>query len=176
MAKYITTEQKVALAKKFGIEYRALNSVFIVESSGSGFDRKTGKIKIQFEPYWFQKYTGIRVSNGVENQAAEWLAYDAAFQKNPEAAMKSTSWGLGQVMGFNHKAAGFKDVQSMVDHFLVSELNQLEGMLNFIKATPKMMIALQTKDWATFARYYNGPKYKDFKYDTRLEEAYQKSK
>lgn len=175
MAKYISSEDKVALAKEFGIEYKALNAVFLVESSGSGFDRKTGKIKIQFEPYWFQKYTGKRIPNGVENQPAEWLAFEKAQAIDKVAALKSTSWGLGQVMGFNHKAAGFVDPIKMVASFEESEYNQLKGMLNFIKAHPKMLLALQTKDWATFAKYYNGPKYKDFKYDTRLADAYAKS-
>lgn len=175
MAKFLSLPDKIALAKEFGIEYKALNAVFLVESSGSGFDRKTGKIKIQFEPYWFQKYTGKRIANGVENQPAEWLAYEAAFKINSNAALLSTSWGLGQVMGFNHKAAGFKDPASMVASFEESEYNQLRGMLNFIKANPKMLLGLQNKDWATFARYYNGPKYKDFKYDTRMAEAYAKS-
>lgn len=174
MVKIISLQEKTDLAKKFGIEYKALNAVFMVESSGSGFDKKTGKIKIQFEPYWFQKYTGVRVPNGVENQPAEWIAYEAAFKINADAALKSTSWGLGQVMGFNFKAAGFTNASDMVTSFNLSEVNQLEGMLNFIKATPKMLLALQQKDWATFARYYNGPKYKDFNYDTRLAAAYAK--
>jgi len=175
MAKFITLSEKEALAKEFGIEYKALNAVFIVESSGSGFDRKTGLIKIQFEPYWFKKYTGKKLANGVENQTAEWKAYNAAYKIDKAAAMKSTSWGLGQVMGFNYKAAGYKDVQAMLDDFNLNEANQLRGMLNFIKATPKMLEALKKKDWATFAKYYNGPKYKDFNYDTRLAAAYAKS-
>ena len=175
MEKLISLHEKIDLAKKFGIEYKALNAVFMVESSGSGFDAKTGKIKIQFEPYWFQKYTGLKVPNGVENQTAEWTAYEAAYKLNADAALRSTSWGLGQVMGFNFKAAGYRDGVSMVESFKLSEANQLEGMLNFIHATPRMLHALQQKDWSTFARYYNGPKYKEFKYDTRLAVAYTKS-
>jgi hypothetical protein len=175
MAKLLSQPDKIVLAKEFGIDYKALNAVFLVESSGSGFDKKTGKIKIQFESYWFQKYTGRRIPNGVENQTAEWIAFDIASKIDKAAALKSTSWGLGQIMGFNHKAAGYKDPESMVASFEESEYNQLRGMLNFIKANPKMLLGLQTKDWATFAKYYNGPKYKDFKYDTRMAEAYAKS-
>lgn len=175
MGKLISLQEKTELAKKFGVEYEALNAVFMIESSGCGFDTSTGKIKIQFEPYWFQKYTGLKVPNGVENQPAEWAAYEAASKINADAALRSTSWGLGQVMGFNFKAAGYRDGVSMVESFKLSEANQLEGMLNFIKATPRMLHALQQKDWSTFARYYNGPKYKEFKYDTRLAAVYTKS-
>ena len=175
MEKFISQQDKVTLAAAFGIEYKALNAVFLVESSGSGFDKATGKIKIQFEPYWFQKYTGQRIANGVGIQQQEWAAFNSATVIDKIAALKSTSWGLGQVMGFNFKAAGFANVDAMVTSFEESEYNQLKGMLNFIKSTPKMLKALQTKDWATFAKYYNGPQYKDFKYDTRLAAAYAKS-
>lgn len=168
----ITQPQIDQLSAEFELEPKALGAVFKVESSGAGFDPKTGAIKIQFEPYWFQKYTGKRIANGVENQDAEWKAYNEAVKIDANAAMKSTSWGLGQVMGFNHVAAGFDTVQEMVTAFKTSELEQFKGMLTFIKANPKMYNALQKKDWPTFARYYNGPKYKEFNYDIRLEKAY----
>lgn len=173
--KTLTTEHKREIANKFGIEYRSLCAVMAVESAGSGFDSKTGLIKIQFEPYWFQKYTGKRIPNGVENQLAEWKAYKAACEINPLAAMKATSWGLGQIMGFNHEAAGYAAVEEMVNDFEESEYNQLVGMLRFIKAHPKMMLALESKDWATFAYHYNGPAYKNFDYDTKLEKAYERA-
>lgn len=170
--KYLREKDKQELANKFGIELRVLKAVLKVESAGKGFSKKTGDIKIQFEPYHFRKYTGIRIANGVEKQSAEYKAYFVAMMKDEESAMLSTSWGLGQVMGFNHKAAGYGTVQEMVSTFNTSEYYQLEGMLNFIKANRKMYTALKTKDWATFARYYNGKYYARFKYDTRLAEAY----
>lgn len=170
--KLLREQDKQELADSFGIELRALKAVLKVESAGSGFSKKTGKIKIQFEPYHFRKYTGIRVANGVERQNAEYKAYFDAMEMDQEAAMLSTSWGLGQVMGFNHKAAGYKKVNDMVATFNSSEYYQLEGMLNFIKANRKLYQALKDKDWATFARYYNGKYYARYSYDTRLAEAY----
>jgi len=175
MIKLLTLEDKNKIAAEFDIEYRALNAVFMVESSGHGFDTSTGKIKIQFEPHWFLKYTGIKVQNGIEGQSAEWAAYNKATAINSEAANKSTSWGLGQVMGFNFKSAGYDSVHDMINSFIESETNQLKGMLTFIKTNPVMYEALKRKDWATFAKYYNGPQYLEFKYDTRLAESYNKS-
>lgn len=169
--KFLREEDKQELADEFGIELRALNAVLKVESSGSGFG-SSGKVKIQFEPYHFNKYTGVRVANGVERQAAEYKAYFKAVEIDLEAAMLSTSWGLGQIMGFNYKAAGYKLVDNMVLSFNASEYYQLKGMLNFIKSNKKLYRALKDKDWATFARYYNGKYYAKFNYDTRLAEAY----
>ena len=170
-SKHLTSQDKIELAAKFGIEYIALCAVLKVESAGSGFSNN-GKIKIQFEPYHFNKYTGIRIANGVENQKVEYKAYFKAVDIDQEAAMLSTSWGLGQVMGFNHKRAGYITVQEMVGTFNSSEYYQLEGMLNFVKSSKKMYTALLSKDWATFAYYYNGKYYKKWNYDTKLEEAY----
>lgn len=169
--KLLREEDKQDLADRFGIELRALKAVLKVESSGSGFG-KNGKVKIQFEPYHFKKYTGIRIQNGVENQKAEYEAYFKAVEIDLQSAMLSTSWGLGQIMGFNYKAAGYKLLDNMVLSFNASEYYQLKGMLNFIKSNKKLYKALKNKDWATFARYYNGKYYARFKYDTRLAEAY----
>jgi len=170
-SKYLSDQDKIQIAAQFGIEYISLCSVLKVESAGSGFS-KNGRIKIQFEPYHFNKYTGIRIANGVENQKAEYNAYFKAMAIDEESAMLSTSWGLGQVMGFNYKRSGYNTVQEMVSTFNHSEFYQLEGMLNFIKGGKKMFIALLAKDWATFAYYYNGKYYKKWNYDIKLEEAY----
>ena len=169
--KFITEQDKIELAEKFGIEYRILCTVLKVESAGSGFS-KDGRIKIQFEPYHFRKYTGVRIANVVENQKKEYKAYFDAVDIDENAAMLSTSWGLGQIMGFNHKTAGYKTVQEMVQIFMQGEYYQLEGMLNFIKSHKKMFVALISKEWAVFAYYYNGKYYKKWNYDIKLKTAY----
>jgi len=170
--KKITPEQFKALATQFGIDEKLIRTVILVESSGHGFDPKTGKILIQFEPRYFLKYAGISIQNGVEMQAKEYEAFEQALKLNPDAAYMSTSFGLAQIMGFNHEAAGFKTAKGMYDAFVISEENQIRGMLNFIKSEPQMFKALITHDWATFASHYNGPQYLKFKYDTRLAAAY----
>jgi len=116
------------------------------------------------------------LDNGVRNQAAEWLVFNVAFAMNAQAAMESTSIGLMQVMGFHWKILGFSSVGAMWDYAKSSEANQVRLGLRFIKLNPKMYAALRDHDWPVFAYYYNGPKYKNFKYDTRLEAAYQKFK
>lgn len=169
--KHLSDQDKIELAARFGIEYFALCAILKIESAGSGFSNN-GKIKIQFEPYHFKKYTGIRIANGVENQKAEYKAYFKAVDIDEQSAMLSTSWGLGQIMGFNHKRAKYTTVQEMVSTFNSSEYYQLEGMLNFIKSGKKLYTALKEKDWATFAYYYNGKYYKKWNYDIKLEDAY----
>jgi hypothetical protein len=59
----------------------------------------------------------------------------------------------------------------MVVSFAESEANQLEGMINFIKSA-KLDDELRAKNWAGFARGYNGSGYRANQYDTRLAKAY----
>lgn len=179
--KVLTKEQIRALAKKHGYEFSALNAVVQVESGGIGFAKDTGKIIIQFEPHWFKRKApkaplGNWSKNGVEVQSKEWIAFNEAFRINPNAAMESTSIGLMQVMGFNYKVCGFRTVGEMWDFAKVSEANQLELGIRYIKSIPKLHTALKNNAWRTFALYYNGKNYEQFKYHTRLEAAYLASK
>jgi len=147
------------LSEQFKIAISSIKAFVEVESSGSGFDSETGKIKIQFEPSWFKKFTKIIINNGVENQEKEWKAFNIAFAKNPDKAMQSTSWGSMQVMGFNYATLGFKTVGEFVDFMKESEQNQVWAGLAFIRANKALFRALSIKDWATVAKLYNGPLY-----------------
>lgn len=170
----ITSDEIAKLSLEMGLSVALIKTVMLVESSGSGFDAKTGLIKIQFEPHWFFTFSKTKILNGVELQKAEYEAYNQAYAINKEAAMKATSWGLGQVMGFNHKAAGYKSVADMVDAFRMGEYYQLKGMLSFIRFDRTMFLALKNLQWETFARLYNGKNYKENEYDLKLKRAYER--
>lgn len=174
--KAIAKSDILRLAAKHGYTFSRLNAVVEVESGGIGFAKDTGKIIIQFEPQWFKRkapYTpsGKWSLNGVERQSQEWIAFNDAFSKNPNAAMESTSVGLMQVMGFHYKLLGFNTVGEMWDYAKISESNQLELAIRFIKSNPKLDKALKTGDAETFAYYYNGSQYRKYNYHTRLRSA-----
>lgn len=173
MEKLLTLVDKKNLAIKYGIDPKALLAVVAVEASGSGFNRD-GSIKIQFEPHWFKKYTKIQLPNGVEGQKEEYLALNKALPINEEAAYLSTSWGLGQIMGFNFKTAGYKSAKEMAEAFKISEYNQLEGMIRHILSNKHLTEALKTLNWDVFAYFYNGKDYLKFDYANRLATAYKK--
>lgn len=169
----LTKQDITELALHNGYTYDNLNAVIKVESGGIGFASDTGKIIIQFEPSWFKRKSPYTPSgnwslNKVEKQSSEWKAFNDAYSKNPNAAMESTSIGMMQVMGFHYRTLGFKTVGEMWDHAKVSERNQVEQAIRFINSIPKLDKALKQGDAATFAYYYNGSGYKQFKYDTRL--------
>jgi len=174
----LSKQDIIRVAQEANIPYDNLRKVIAVESGGYGFDPKTGKILIQFEPHWFKRlfprwanFAGVWETNKVEKQDGEWKAFNSAFKANPTAAMESTSLGIPQIMGFWWKKLGFTSVGAFWDYMKVSEANQLKMMVAFIKLNPKLYRAIQTADWETFAKIYNGAQYKKFNYAERLRKA-----
>jgi hypothetical protein len=162
-----------------------LTSIIQVESGQHGFDPVTGKIIIQFEPAWFMReYKDWRAEtrhttwkkNKVRNQHSEWKAFNDAFSLNADAAMKSTSIGMMQLMGFHYAETGFKTVGEMWDFAKESEHNQVLLAIKWIKTVAPLDLAIKNKDWQKIAYYYNGENYRAYRYDTRLLSAYKLTK
>jgi hypothetical protein len=90
-----------------------------------------------------------------------------------EPALKAASWGMGQVMGFNHEVVGFPSATAMVEALKVSEDAQLAAMARFLDANG-LTDKLLKNDWAGFARRYNGSNYWKNQYDIKLAQQYQR--
>lgn len=173
-------------ACRIGVEAAALTAFVEVESGGRGFDPTTGKLIIQFEPAWFKRKAPYAPSgkwsvNKVERQAQEWIAFNDAFRHNPDAAMESTSIGLGQVMGFHYKRLGYKTVGDMWDDAKKGEDRQIFQMAEFIRTDARLIKALKEKNWHLVATYYNGAGYRELAkrigrepYDVSMRKAYER--
>ena len=173
------------LAADIGCGEDHIRAVVEVETAGGGFDAQ-GRPKMLFEPHVF--WARLAPDKRAEAQA-QGLAYrrwgaapypkdsypriEAAMKIDPDAALRSASWGLGQIMGFNHQLAGYATPQAMVLAFMDDEENHLRAMVAFIKAKG-LDVALHRQDWATFARGYNGEGYAKHGYHTKLAAAYAK--
>lgn len=93
------------------------------------------------------------------SQAREWAALALARQiLGRERADRSASWGVGQVLGRNHAAAGYPSAAAMADDFGRGEAQQVAGMLAFIAADKggRMLDALQAGNIQGFVADYNG--------------------
>jgi len=164
-------------------------SVLTVESRGFGFlaDRRP---KMLFERHIFYRETdGLFASEatdicsksggGYSGGAAEYDRLDRALalcrnkKLGDEPALRSASWGLGQVMGFNAVSAGFKSPADMVRRMCAAEDAQLAGLAGFI-AQENLDASLRNRDWARFARRYNGPGFWKNQYDLKLKAAFEK--
>ena len=178
------------IATDLGVEPAAFRAVITVEASGSGFD-KSGRPKALFERHIF--YRQLKDAAGLQaNAVAEGLAYpkwgekpypkgsDAVYAEieracaiDEEAALLSTSWGLGQIMGSNYRLAGCNSVHEMVSEACESEAGQVRQMASFIR-NAGLQDELASKNWASFSRGYNGPQYAQNQYDQKLAAAYAK--
>lgn len=186
-------EDFTQVAELLGCEPAALKAVQQVETGGRGGFFSPGRPAILFEGHVFWTQLKKRGSNpedyvkGNENilypkwekghykgGIGEYDRLEQARKINREAADASASWGMFQIMGFNYAACGEESIESFVRSMCESEFKQLLLTANFIKKNSQMLQALQARDWAVFAKCYNGPAYAQNRYDVKLEAAYQK--
>ncbi|TPQ24257.1 N-acetylmuramidase domain-containing protein [Methylomonas koyamae] len=164
-----------------GVAQPAVWAVLSVETRGFGF-LKDRRPQILFERHIFHNQTAGRFDSsapdisdskagGYIGGAAEYDRLHRALGLDQAAALRSASWGIGQVMGFNFEDAGFATVDAMVAALVADENAQLLAMTNFIKANG-LAGAMQKGKWDAFARGYNGPSFEKNQYDTRLAAAH----
>lgn len=168
-----------------GVGEDEIHAFMEVEAAGSGFDSH-GRPKMLFEPHvFYRELSGPQREEAVRRDLAypRWgeQAYPRdsyprlieAMAINETAALKSASWGLGQILGQNYAMVGYDSVQEMVVSFMDDEENHLEAMVKFLIAAG-IDDDLRAHRWETVARVYNGPGYKKHGYHTRLARAYNK--
>ena len=176
-------------------ETAALKAVKQVETGGKGGFLQSNRPTILFEGhiFWkqlkaqgidplsvvkgnedivYEKWTKTHYKGGVK----EYDRLERARKINRDAADASASWGMFQIMGFNHKACGEKTVSGFVEAMCRSEIDQLLLSARFINGNKVMLDALQKKNWAAFAKAYNGPAYAQNQYDVKMANAYNKCK
>jgi hypothetical protein len=99
-----------------------------------------------------------------------------------DIANMAASWGLFQIMGFNWElcqnanSPGYcKDVADFVI-INKTEQGQTELFLNYLKGRNNgaLIKALAAQDWAEFAKLYNGPRFRENRYDIKLKQAFDK--
>lgn len=177
----------VVLANRLGINPGVAVAVFVAESGGDGFRNGRLLIRFEnhvFSRHWGEAHPDTfnrhfrhqearpwlshqwrpdpnaewRDSHG--NQDAEWDAFSFARTLNDTAAKLSISMGAPQIMGFNYAAIGYESVHAMFDAFSTGMRQQIIGFFDFVKepvTDTRRLVALQRRDFETFASLYNGP-------------------
>lgn len=175
------------LGHQIGVGEDEIHAFIDVETRGSGFDDQD-RPRILFERHKFYKYVdpakraaainaglASKTPGGYGKESDQYPKLERAMKIDAHAAFLSCSWGLGQVMGFNHKAAGFRTVEDMIRAFMDDEELHLQAAVKFIK-TNNLDDELRRHDWAKFAEGYNGSNYHINQYDVKLAEAFAKWK
>jgi hypothetical protein len=188
ISKTLTDADFARAAQELNVEVAAIRAVAEVEAAGAGF-LPDGRPTILYEAHVFHTETKGAHANakdrrGVKLSSPKWdrslygtdasqhNRYEDACKLDPDAANKACSWGTFQILGRNHKACGFDTSQEFVDAMWNGGATaHLDAFVAFIKAN-KLDTALRKKDWAAFARAYNGPGYAANKYDEKMAAAY----
>lgn len=167
-------------AQSIGCDMAAIKAVIDVESRG-GFlpDRRP---KILFERHVFSKRTNGRFDHShpeisstrpgnYKGGASEYERLGNAIALDRVAALESASWGAFQIMGYHYASLGYADVGQFCRDMCDSEDKHLQAFVAFVKLNG-LDDELCRRDWASFARGYNGPTYLKNRYDSKLSAAY----
>jgi len=137
-------------ASNLGVSPAAIDAVLQIESGGGDL------AATRFEPHIFLR----------ERQKGHNIE---------EARKMATSFGAFQIMGFNHKVAGYDSVDDMIRDMSTNVEAQFSAFKNFVRNN-NLDTALRNEEWADFARGYNGPAYKENNYDDKLEQYFADSR
>lgn len=174
-----------AAADELMVPVAAVKAVCLVEAPKGGFN-PDGSPTTLFEGHVFYRETHGKYATEApdlcypqwtrrhygKNWEAEQFRLRRACALDRVAALRSTSWGRFQIMGFNHDACGFDDVEAFVLAMSASERRQLDAFVQFMIHSG-LCPSLRRLDWAAFARGYNGPRYAENEYDVKLARAYE---
>ncbi len=184
MNKQLSQLDYMDVAQFLNCEVAAIKAVASVEAGKGGGFLVNGKPKILFESRWFNRLTKGKYLNSHPHLATvtwinnysggtqEYSRLEQASSLNLRAALKSTSWGMFQVLGANHSIVGWLDLLDFVEDMFKSERKHLDSFVGFIEHN-SLEDELRNKDWASFARVYNGPGYKKNKYDEKMAQSYE---
>ncbi len=176
------------MAKELGVEEEVIRAIVSVESSGSGFTKEGGPV-LRFEGHQFKKYLTEndfdvakleKVNSDLiydysksKSKKHGGFQYEKAMKIDQESTMMATSYGAFQIMGFNFEASGFESVERFVKAQSTTA-GQVKAFINFVKSNPKRLEAMKDKDFAEFARLYNGEDYAKWNYDIKMQKSYNK--
>jgi len=158
-------------AARVGCEEAAIRAIWDVEAAGRGF-WADGTVKDRFEPHHMPgSKLNWRDSLKIGTSRRKTMFMEA-YRRDPEAAMRATSWGGPQIMGFNCEAAGFSTAREMVEAMATGEDAHLDAFVSLIESWG-IAWALRAHDWLSFASRYNGSGQAPV-YARKIEKAYRR--
>jgi hypothetical protein len=174
-------------AVDLGVELATIVGVLALSARRPAFDRE-GRLRIRFDVQdfllrsqvapealagrfrtdparpWTRQYwrrdAGGEWGAVHENQDAEWGAFRAALDLDPNAAYAATGMGITGIMGFNHDLLGYESAEQMMLSHQSSGRMQALGLFDLIAGPDRnspALGALRSGDLETFAALHAGP-------------------
>jgi hypothetical protein len=165
-----------AKAATFKVPAAHLAALVEVESNGQIFAKVDGELRplILPEPHvFYRRLEGDERERAVKaglayaaqgakpyprTQKARWAQLDRMANINFDEAYQSTSYGVGQVMGYHWKALGYASLQDFLDTVFSGVDGQIDAMLRYCVEND-LLDDVAAGRWLTVARGYNGKKY-----------------
>ena len=188
----ISAEAFAAAARDYRLEEACIRAVASVESGGDGFDSQ-GRPKILFEGHVFwrrlEHYGEDPAVLAIGNEAVlhpTWASRPSDAYRRDQyerleearavdptegdaAAFEACSWGKFQIMGYHWEQLGYGFLGEFLQEMHRDEGAHLEAFMRYVKVNRSrgefLIEHLRRKDWAAFARAYNGPGYRKNRYD-----------
>lgn len=169
-----------------------LEAIVLTESGGDGF--ANGRLKVRVEGHlligstwgnpaafgayfyrdaaeplkeYFRRSPGDPWVMYHASQDLEWQALEFAIRLDVDAALRCTSMGAGQVMGFNARRVGYPSLMAMFEAFRRSQIPHMMAVINYCLSDAGLVKAIANKDWDAIVRGYNGKGYEHI-YTPRL--------
>ena len=185
-SKFLTESDITQAAQSLGVEVAAIKAIIRTEAPKGGFN-DNGQVTVLFERHkmyshlaqtlgtqeadrFAQQYPNLvnKTSGGYYGGTAENARLDNAMRIDETSALLSASYGRFQIMGFNYKACGYKNVGEFYAGMSESEGKQLQAFVALINSNAPLKKALKAKNWAQVAELYNGPAYRKNQYHLKL--------
>lgn len=179
------------ITRPYGLTEAHARTVIEVETAGKGYN-SIGQVEFLFEPHKFyqnlpKEKLQVAIQTGLaypkwkgpgsypKTVALRWAQFQKAVELDETAAIKSASWGLGQIMGSEHKECDYVSPQAMLTAFYQSEKEQVKAMMVLCHHRGLDKDLKNFPDIAAcrhFALRYNGAAYEKNNYHNKLHDAY----
>jgi hypothetical protein len=160
------------LAKDLDVTPAAIRAFAVVESDEKPFT-PNGAPVVRFEAgHWKKHRIAERVALSFDKAPnardldARWEQFKRMRAVNETAAIMSHSFGLFQIMGFNHRLCMCHDAATFLSEVMTLE-GQLKMFKRFMVSSPALLSAVRRNQPEKVGFHFNGPQYKRNKYDVK---------
>lgn len=140
-------------------------AIAIIESAEKALTAD-GNPVVRFEAeHWKKRRIASRLGQSFDKATnskdldERWKQFEAMYQVDPVAAVKAHSFGWPQIMGFNHRLAGFETTDAFLNAMMTVD-GQSKAFISFVHNSPQLLRAMRAGDADGVGRHYNGKNYK----------------
>ena len=176
----LTADHYRQMAEALAIKPQQVRAIAIIESAEKPLT-KEGNPVVRFESHHWRKHRlASRLGQSFDkapnsaNLDERWAQFEAMYRIDPVAAVKSHSFGWCQIMGFNHKHAGFETTDAFLDTMRTID-GQNRAFVEFVTNSPALHEGLKRGNAQQVALHYNGRNYAQNRYDQKFASLSQRS-